>query len=115
MDGTLTVKNSNNLDPNLKLTNFTFQIRNPPFVGNANFYITISDSTKNYLKQKGTFIVSVTNTNLLLTSSLSYLSSNPYFNETTTLKLIINLFTPNSTLISINFPTNMAYLSSNCI
>ncbi len=80
IDGSLTVINQNNLDLNLKLTQFTLQIRNPPYVGNANFAFIIYDNTKTYLKQKGNFIVTVSTTNPLSSSSINYTSSNPYFN-----------------------------------
>ncbi len=79
-DGTLTILANNNADLTLKLTRFTFNFRNSPYVGNSNISLSIFDSTKNYLKQKGSFILTVSQTNTLDSSYLSYTSSNPYYN-----------------------------------
>ena len=65
LDGSLTVGTVNNADAALKLTRFTFPVRNTPFVGKTVFNLTVYDSTKIYLKQKSTFTLDVSQMNLI--------------------------------------------------
>jgi hypothetical protein len=111
----LTVLNPNNADSTLKLTSFLFTIKNPPYVGNANFNLTVFDSTKNYLKQKGNFIVASSTTNNIDPQDISYTISNLFYNESATLTITTNLTIPNPLKLVISIPNDFKYVSGKCI
>ena len=53
--------------------------------------------------------------NSISPSNLTYTSSNPYFNEPTTLTITLTLATPGAITITMIFPTTYLLSSSKCI
>ena len=53
--------------------------------------------------------------NAINPTSITYTSSNPYYNEQTTLTISLTLSTPGASTLTITFPTTYQLLSSKCI
>ncbi len=112
IDGSVTVVGANNADMTLKLTQFAIVIRNSPFVGKSTFVLTVYDSTRLYVKQNGTFLTNVQQTNTI--SPITYTSTNPYFNEQTILTISFLLTTPGASKVYATLPTSYQYITSKC-